>query len=213
MDETVAARDGSRPDPDADPRDRVLMAAVTAIAEHGLHSVRMSHIAELAGMSPGHIFYYFKSKDRILAETLAWSEAQLAGPRHEEIESIEGAPGRLMRFIELYIPAGPEDPYWHLWFEVYGRSATDAEIATLSTELEQAWMGELAEIIALGVRRGEFTPVDPDEFAERFTMILGGFSLQLVAARSGVTRESTIRRVSSIAAAELGFRLSGLIQE
>lgn len=207
------ARNEPKPSPDADPRDRVLAAARTAIAERGLHRVRMAHIAELAGMSPGHIFYYFKSKDRILAETLAWSEAQLAESRHEEFARIEDAPRRLIRFIELYVPLGPRDQYWQLWFEVYGRSAVDAEIATLSTELEQAWMGELAEIVALGVRRGEFTPVDPDEFAERFCMMLGGFSMRLVAGRSGLTRESTIQRVASIAAAELGFRLSGLIQE
>jgi AcrR family transcriptional regulator len=192
-------------------RDRVVEAARTAIAERGLHAVRMAHIAELAGMSSGHILYYFKSKDRILAETVAWSEARLADSRHEELAGIEDAQGRLMRYIELYIPGMPRDPYWSLWFEVYGRSPLDPEIAALSTELEQAWIDELADIIALGVRRGEFSQVDPDEFADRFCMMLGGYSMRLVAGRPGISRESTIRRVAAIAARELGFRPSELL--
>lgn len=191
-------------------RDRVLEAAMTAIAEQGLHGVRMAHIAELSGMSSGHILYYFKSKDRILAETLAWSEEHLAGPRHAELAGIEDAPGRLVRYIESYLPTGPRDPTWMLWFEVYGLSPVNEEIARLSEELERGWWDELADIVAYGIRRGEFARVDPDEFAERFCLMLGGFSICMIAGRPGATRERTLRRVTSIAASELGFRLSGL---
>lgn len=196
-----------------DPRDRVHEAAVMAIAEHGARGVRIAHIAKLAGMSSGHVLYYFKNKEMVLAETLVWSENQLTQQRRDELASIEDAPGRLLRYIEHYVPLGPRDPRQVLWLEVYDRSPGSDEIAALSQKLEDVWYEDLAEIIALGVRRGEFAQVDPDEFADRFNALLGGYSMRVLGGRANSTREDMIKRVVGIAAAELGFRPSGVFHE
>jgi AcrR family transcriptional regulator len=196
-----------------DPRDRVFEAAMTAIAEHGARGIRVAHIAKLAGMSSGHVLYYFKSKEMILAETLSWSESHLTEQRRAELSAIEDAPGRLLRYIEHYVPLGPRDPRQILWLEVYDRSPASGEISAMSNELENVWYEDLAEIIALGIRRGEFAHVDPEEYAERFNALLGGFSMRVLGGRDGDTREYVIKRVAAIASAELGFRLSAILDD
>ena len=44
-----------------------------AIVDQGLDDVSMRDIARRAGMSPGHILYYFASKDALLLAVLQWS--------------------------------------------------------------------------------------------------------------------------------------------
>ncbi len=207
------ARRESGPKSKKDPRDRVHEAAMRAIAEHGARGVRVAHIAKLARMSPGHVLYYFKSKEMILAETLAWSEDQLTRQRRAELATIEDAPSRLLCYIEHYMPLGPRDPRQVLWLEIYDPSPGNDEVAALSNALERVWYEDLAEIVALGIRRGEFARVDPDEFAERFNALLGGFAMRVIGGRDGATRDYAIKRVAGIAAAELGFRLSTALRD
>jgi AcrR family transcriptional regulator len=197
----------------AEPRYRVLEAAMTGIAEHGLHRLRLADIAELANMSTGHVLYYFKTKEKILAEALRWSEGQLGQRLRDELATIDDAPSQLMRFIELYVPVGPDDPRWTLWVEVYECSLGNSEIAALASELALVWQDCLADIIALGIRRDEFARVDSDEFADRYCALLGAFSLRIVSERPGAFRESTIRRTATLAANELGFRPSQVLDE
>lgn len=55
-------------------RRRVYAEAMRAIAELGPERVTMRVLGARLGMSPGHILYFFGSKDRLLLETLRWSE-------------------------------------------------------------------------------------------------------------------------------------------
>ena len=192
--------------PELEPRQRVLRAAMAAIAERGVGRVRMTHIAELAGMSSGHILYYFENKGAIFRETLRWSEGELAERWRAELARIEDMPARLVRFVEIYLPQGPDDPHWALWLEVHDRSLRDHETVAVQDELERVWRGELADIMALGVRRGEFRTVDADEVAERYCLLLDGLGFRLIAGYAGWTRRSAIERVTKLAGAELGFR-------
>ena len=183
---------------------------MASIAERGLGRVRMTHIAERAGMSSGHILYYFENKGAIFRETLRWSEGELAERWHAELARIDDVRARLVCFFEIYLPEGPDDPHWALWLEVHDRSLRDHETVAVQDELERVWRGELADIVALGVRRGEFRTVDADEFAERYCMLLDGYGFRLVAGYPGSTRPGTIERIARLAAGELGFRLSSV---
>src|SRR5438093_524635 len=53
-------------------RRQILQATVTVIGERGLCDTRISDIAERAGASSALVLYYFGSKDRLLAEALAF---------------------------------------------------------------------------------------------------------------------------------------------
>ena len=42
--------------------------------EKGLDQLRLAEIGRRTNMSTGHVLYYFGTKDRILRETLLWTE-------------------------------------------------------------------------------------------------------------------------------------------
>jgi AcrR family transcriptional regulator len=187
-----------------------MRAAMDAIAEHGLHRLRMTHIAELAGMSPGHILYYFTSKESVLVETLRFSETEAAERRRVELAQIESAPRRLLRFIDLYTPSGKGDPELVLWLEVWARSPFNERVHEVHSQLDQLWVTDLADVVAYGLRRREFASVDADEFAERFCALLDGYSIRVVVGHRSFTRGTMIQRAASAAARELGFSVNAL---
>jgi AcrR family transcriptional regulator len=93
----------------------VLEATIAAIADVGVDALRMTDISERAGMTPGHILYYFGNKDRILIETLRWSEHDLAERRRSAPVGRRGPRRRLRVLVDDYLPQGTADARWNLW--------------------------------------------------------------------------------------------------
>jgi AcrR family transcriptional regulator len=197
-------RKETEPGTTVDRRQQVLEAARAAIAEHGLSKVRMTHIAERSGMSAGHILYYFKTKDRILIETLRWSEAEYQQRWQEDLAKIDDASARLAHFIAFYIPRGPRDPSWALWVEVYAMALANPEAVQGLESLIQGWQAALEEVVAFGIRQGQFRVVDVAEFADRYIALVTGYSLRLTVGDPTLDREGLLRRAIAVAAGELG---------
>ncbi|MGX1272539.1 AcrR family transcriptional regulator [Streptomyces phaeoluteigriseus] len=152
----------------APPRADVLAAAMAMIAERGLEKLTMAALGREVGMSSGHLLYYFGSKDELLLQTLEWSEGRLGAERGRLLTGPATARERLDAYVDLYVPDGHRDPHWTLWLEVWNRSQTaaaDADARDRQAAIEGAWHRDLVALLAEGVSRGEFRPVDPDRFA------------------------------------------------
>ena len=102
-------------------RDAVYRAAMTLIAERGIDATRVADIGRRVGMSPGHVLYYFGTKERLLVDTLRWSEGDLGDQRRAAMR--HGRPGwpKLRRFTDIYLPDGTSDPRWRLWIETVAK--------------------------------------------------------------------------------------------
>lgn len=173
----------------APPRERVLAAAMQMIAERGLEKLTTAALGREVGMSSGHLLYYFRTKDELLLRTLEWSEDRLGAERSRLLARPVPARERLDAYVELYVPDGPGDPHWTLWLEVWNRSqAAGEEARERQSAIERAWHRDLVALLAEGVSRGEFRPVDPDRTATRLRALLDGLSLQVTIGLRGVDR-------------------------
>src|SRR5258707_11231017 len=54
-------------DPGGERCQQVLKAAEMCCRKHGFHATSIQRISEVAGMSPGHIYHYFRNKEAIVA--------------------------------------------------------------------------------------------------------------------------------------------------
>ncbi|WP_406006595.1 TetR family transcriptional regulator [Streptomyces sp. NBC_00637] len=190
----------------APPREDVLAAAMEMIAERGLEKLTMAGLGREVGMSSGHLLYYFHSKDELLLRTLEWSEGRLGAERARLLARAAPACERLDAYVDLYVPAGHRDPHWTLWLEVWSRSqgaAEDAEARDRQAAIEGAWHRDLVALLAEGVSRGEFRPVDPDRFATRLRALLDGFSIHVAVGLRGTGREQVLGHVREFLAESL----------
>jgi AcrR family transcriptional regulator len=171
-------------------RDRVLRAALDVIIEVGIDRVRLAEVARRAGMSSGQVMYYFTSKEHILLETLAWQEHQDLLRRRAALADLASAWPKLEQFIDLYLPAGPADPVWILWLEAWARAPHNRDVSQFLDELINLWRDDLTEIVAGGIKAGEFTaPASIDDFTYRFIAVLDGLALQGLRQMHQVARE------------------------
>ncbi|MFF4831594.1 TetR/AcrR family transcriptional regulator [Streptomyces sp. NPDC001315] len=180
----------------APPREEVLAAAMDMIAERGLEKLTMAALGRAVGMSSGHLLYYFHSKDELLLQTLEWSESRLGAERGRLLTRTAPARERLDAYVDLYVPDGHRDPHWTLWLEVWNRSQNaDDDARDRQAAIEGAWHRDLVALIAEGVSRGEFRPVDADRFAARLRALLDGFSIHVAIGLRGTDRGQVLGHV------------------
>jgi AcrR family transcriptional regulator len=166
------------------------------IAERGLEKLTMAALGREVGMSSGHLLYYFHSKDELLLQTLEWSEGRLGAERARLLARPVPAGERLDAYVGLYVPEGHRDPHWTLWLEVWNRSQNADDAARdRQAAIEGAWHRDLVALLAEGISRGEFRPVDPDRFAARLRALLDGFSIQVAIGLRGAGREQALAHV------------------
>jgi AcrR family transcriptional regulator len=161
------------------------------IVERGLDGVRLAEIARRSNMSEGHVLYYFGTKDRILVETLVWSEAKLATRRRATIERSEPGWRQLGVFVGQYLPRGFKDPYWALWVESWARRHIEDHAAPLR-DTADAWESDLVAILDRGEEAGAFVP-RPPTFTRRLIALMNGFSVEIL--ERMVRREDVIQLV------------------
>ena len=180
----------------APPREDVLAAAMATIAERGLDGLTMAGLGRQVGMSSGHLLYYFGSKDELLLQTLEWSEAALGEQRRALLARRGPVADRLRAYVDLYVPEFARDPHWTLWLEVWNRSQTAGPAEReRQAAIEGAWHRDLVALLAEGISRGEFRPVDADRFAARVRALLDGFSIQLAVGLPLLSRDDILEHV------------------
>ncbi|MDX2703716.1 TetR/AcrR family transcriptional regulator [Streptomyces sp. PA03-6a] len=177
------------------PREDVMAAAMATIAERGLAELTIAGLGRQVGMSSGHVLYYFGSKDELLLQTLEWSEEQLAAERRRVLGSPTAPRERLDAVIDLYLPDGRRDPRWTLWSEIWNRTTAAEEVLRRQLDLELVWHRDLVALLAEGISRGDFRPLDPERFTVRLRALLDGFGVPLVIGLPGLDREQALGHV------------------
>jgi AcrR family transcriptional regulator len=173
----------------------VLTAAMEVIAELGPDRVRVQDIAARAGMSAGHVMYYFGNRDRILLDTLLLSETDLAARRDRRIASAADPHQALTRIVRLYLPTGADDVRWTLWAQLIARPPKDAETLQAFGAVIDSWSQALAGVIAAGVGAGRFRCPAPDTLAYRTCRLMDGYSVEVLLGTPGRTRAWAVREV------------------
>ncbi|MEV0586111.1 TetR/AcrR family transcriptional regulator [Nonomuraea sp. NPDC050310] len=180
-----------------DMRAHVLKAALQAIEELGFDRLRVQDIADRAGMSTGHVLYYFGSRDRILISTLLLSEADLDERRRTGLAGL--APrAALAEFVALYLPRGADDVRWRLWAQAIARPPEDDETLLKLDGFFRAWAGELA-----GILRACAPVADPDELAARACRLMDGLASEVLLRIPG--HDAAWARATALAAIEAGL--------
>lgn len=182
----------------------VVTAAAELIAEKGLAQLRMADVADRAGMSVGHVTYYFPSKTELLVRAIQKSEEQFQAEVREALQRHDDAWDRLTALVELAAASGPNDPGWLLWFEVWANAATDPELAQVQRQLDGWWRQQMAEVIAYGTERSAFHPADSGRAVSILSALTDGLSVQLALGSDAVSRPELIDIVSGVAQEVLG---------
>jgi len=184
---------------------------VTVIGERGLCDTRISDIAERVGTSPALIVYYFRTKERLLADALTFAEDRFYTQTAQELEAIPDATGKLVRLIE--ISCSPSEGMqewldeWVLWLDLWTRAFRDAEVSDQRRVLDRRWRETIAAIIRAGQAADEFDPrPDADDLARRLASMIDGLAIQVVLRDPEVSSDRMRDICLGMVSNELGLR-------
>ena len=191
-------------------REEILGATVVEVQKRGLAHTRVADVAQALSISPALVFYHFETKDRLLAEAFAYAaERDLV-----RLDAVVKAPGttvsRLHSVLKLYSPAGSTPPGWTLWVDAWAAAMRSPELRRVSKKLDLRWKEAVAELIADGVREGDFCCDDPHGAAWRITALIDGLAVQVTVHRGVLTRTQMTDWVTGLAERELGLAAGAL---
>jgi AcrR family transcriptional regulator len=188
-------------------RERILRAAVRAIARDGIDGLRIARIATEAGVSSALVHYHFADREQLLAETIDFSYARAAEVRLEDaVQPGADHATRLSAMIDVCLPTTEglaED--WVLWMELWLRAVRHPELQPVAEELYARLHDWFVEEIRAGVAAGEFGRCDPDEVADRTLALLDGYGVRTMIGDATIPLQRARRAVSGQLARDLGL--------
>jgi AcrR family transcriptional regulator len=194
---------------DEEPRRvQMLTAAMAVIVERGFPDTRIADVAERAGVSPALVIYYFKTKDKLLAEAMRHSEDVWYAEMATRTARIPTAAGRLEEVVAMTcLPDNdaPLEESWALWLDLWARALRDPEVRQVREEFDEHFRGTIREIVRLGIANGEFVSIDEDDFAIGYSALLDGFAIQIALEDAVVDGRRAFDLAMRVAASELGF--------
>jgi len=146
------------PGSDASPSDRILDAALETIAERKISGTRMREIARRAGVSPGHLHYYFPTKDQLFLAVLDHMEALFSREQQEWLGDSTLSPrSKLELFLDQQRRfVAEQDDLMRAYQDFTVQGATDPQISLRVRSMHADWRAKFAMVLAEGVRSGDF---------------------------------------------------------
>lgn len=194
-----------------DRREEILRSAVQVISSRGHADTRLSHVAERAGVSQALVVYYFGTRESLLAQALAYSDARFYDHAAAEMAKTATATRKLIRLLEMSCATGdpddPDQPSWVLWLDLWAVAARNPEVAEHRRKLDQHWRETISAVVHQGVASGEFQAVHVDDFTIRLAAMVDGLALQVALEDSEVDADRMLQLCLGYAATSLGFTL------
>ncbi len=148
----------------AERRARILDAAERCIVRAGFHRTTMQDVAAEAGMSPGNLYRYFRSKDMIVAGLAERDRAQMAA----ELSALENTDDFVQAFASLGRKHFEEEPRERaiLCLQIWAEAMRNPEFAVLTGDFEREFVGRVAQLLRAAQERGVVSATsDPEAIA------------------------------------------------
>ncbi|MEV6065938.1 TetR/AcrR family transcriptional regulator [Nocardia sp. NPDC052001] len=158
-------------------REAILQASATAIASRGVRGLRVSDVAEVAGVSPGLLYYHFKDRDGLLAAALTYINDR-ARTYRTAAGAGESARERLIHQILDEIQDRAEVRENSLaWNELRACAVYEEALREPLTRTSRRWSGEISDTIRVAQALGEISgAVDADHLGGIATALTEGLS-------------------------------------
>lgn len=140
----------------------LLAAALDLFVERGFASTRLEDVAKRAGVSKGTLYLYFANKEELFKAVVRDSIVPTIGEAELHIAEFDGSSADLLRFVIMG------------WWERLGSTKASGIMKLMMAEagnfpelaqfyreeVIERWSTMVAGMLARGVERGEFAPMD-----------------------------------------------------
>jgi AcrR family transcriptional regulator len=186
-------------------RPQILRTTVDLIRERGLWEVRLSDVAERAGISATSVVYYFGTKDQLFAEAIHVADEAFYEPLADELGAQAAAGERMALLMRRSATSD-----WPLWIDLWVYSRHHPETAAAQRHFHERWRMTIEEVVRYGGQTGDWSVSDPAAVALRLSALTDGLAVHMVLGDSEHTPERYVEMSLVAAALELGVDRAAL---
>jgi AcrR family transcriptional regulator len=139
----------------------IVRIAARLFAKNGYHGTGISELSDEVGLGKGALYYHIRSKEDLLYEISSEHVEAMIDIGEALLERTDLTPTEKLRelSLQLMITIGERLPEVTVFFREFENLSEPraGQIRKRRSRFEQIWQ----EIIAAGIKRGEFRPVDP----------------------------------------------------
>jgi AcrR family transcriptional regulator len=193
-----------RPDVTAERRSQILEAATQVFSRMGLDQARMDDIVAAAGLSKGALYWYFKSKDEIIAAILDSVFTREITELQALLEAEGPVHDRLLRFVQH--TAADLKAMTHLApivYEFYALAFRNEAVRTVLQNDLRRYVTFAEPLIQQGIDRGEFGRIDARQGANALAAVVEGTLLLWVIDPASIDLEAQIEAAARLLLAGL----------
>ena len=117
-------------------RKQVLDAAECCFSRSGFHGASMAEISKAAGMSAGHIYNYFDSKDDIIAAFVQQNRERVSAIMRDLDQQVDPLQA-ILDGVEAHIGETLDPCTWKLPLEIYAEASRNPKIALLVQQADE----------------------------------------------------------------------------
>jgi TetR/AcrR family transcriptional repressor of bet genes len=167
------------------------------VANRGLADTTIATVAREAGLSQGIINLHFKTKERLLTETLRYLADEYRNACHEAAARTEGSPeAGLTAMVELDFQRGIcERSKLAVWFAFWGERRFRPTYRRICSERDRSYDDMVRVLCTQLCEHGGYPEVDPALVADGLSALTDGLWLDLLVRPESMTRDLA-RRIS-----------------
>jgi AcrR family transcriptional regulator len=167
-----------KPDVSEERRGQILNAAAAVFARLGVHEARMDDIVEAADLSKGGLYWYFKSKDDLIAAFIERLFVRANEAFRQLLKTEQPFQDRMMA-ISRYFAGDIQEAsrVRGVVLEYYALAARDARVRDRVREHIDTYIELLATMISQAIERGECRLTDPRKTAIAIEAMYEGLTL------------------------------------
>ncbi|MEV4781463.1 TetR/AcrR family transcriptional regulator [Burkholderia sp. LMU1-1-1.1] len=170
---TTPAKRRTDPERAQNRRNQVLEAAAVCFARSGFHGASMSEISKQAGMSAGHIYNYFDSKDAIIM-AIVERESEYVTGLLVDLQTRDDPLQAMIDDARRHIDETLDPQPWHVPLEMYAEASRNPVIAAKLRVHEENSRTQLRLLVKAGRERRNL-PVDDKTLDGRIDTIISYF--------------------------------------
>lgn len=170
-------------------RTQILDAATTCFRRDGFRGASMMDISRLAGLSTGHIYHYFESKEAIVEAVVDRSGPETVPSGAFNVSSVADLVGALLAFLGG-ADEHPAEVQPVLMLEVFAEASRNPLVARVFKKCERSLEVRLRALLTAGQGTGLIEPGrDIERLVSSLKIVLGGMLVQMVAMPGACSRE------------------------
>jgi len=158
---------------------RILEAALETVFQEKISGTSIGRIADQAGVSKGHLNYYFATKQALLAELLLYLLDKFLQDREPVLSDPDLAVGeKLSKFFEQKITFIEEKRFQYVLYDYWAQGTTDQVLQQTLRDSYVKWRSDINRVIQQGIDQGVWHTDHKELIAPLLIAILDGAALQ-----------------------------------